>query len=119
MHLKNFQDAKAKKSWAIARLALDKCMQTIEGEGGTLPTEWRCWKIELELTRGNWDAASNAAKCVILRLRVILYLTTFANAAMRSDWTHNLQTYWLYAVSCYFLLPSYPRRYNMRYLLFD
>ncbi|KAJ7132172.1 hypothetical protein C8R44DRAFT_829450 [Mycena epipterygia] len=60
-HLKNFQTAKAKKEWAHARLALDKCLQGIEGEGGEIPTEWRLWRVELELARGNLDAANNAA----------------------------------------------------------
>ncbi|KAJ7777277.1 hypothetical protein B0H16DRAFT_1302037 [Mycena metata] len=60
-HLKNFQSAKAKKEWAHARLALDKCLQGIEGEGGEIPTEWRLWRVELELARGNLEAANAAA----------------------------------------------------------
>ena len=46
----------------MARLALDKCLQGIEGEGGEIPTEWRLWRVELELARGSWDAANTAAK---------------------------------------------------------
>jgi len=42
-------------------LALDKCLQGIEGEGGEIPTEWRLWRVEHELARGNWDAANIAA----------------------------------------------------------
>ncbi|KAJ7027927.1 hypothetical protein C8F04DRAFT_964716 [Mycena alexandri] len=60
-HLKNFESAKAKKEWAHARLALDKCLQGIEGEGGEIPTEWRLWRVELELARGNLEAANAAA----------------------------------------------------------
>ncbi|KAJ7918823.1 protein prenylyltransferase [Mycena leptocephala] len=60
-HLKNFESAKAKKEWAHARLALDKCLQGIEGEGGEIPTEWRLWRVELELARGNLEAANTAA----------------------------------------------------------
>ncbi|KAJ7746729.1 hypothetical protein DFH07DRAFT_962814 [Mycena maculata] len=60
-HLKNFEGARAKKEWAHARLALDKCLQGIEGEGGEIPTEWRLWRVELELARGNLDAANIAA----------------------------------------------------------
>jgi DnaJ family protein C protein 7 len=61
-HLKNFEIAKERKDWALARLALDKCLQAIEGEGGEVPTEWRLWRVELDLARGNWDAANIAAK---------------------------------------------------------
>ncbi|KAJ7113663.1 hypothetical protein C8R43DRAFT_1039629 [Mycena crocata] len=60
-HLKNFENAKAKKEWAHARLALDKCLQGIEGEGGEIPVEWRLWRVELELARGNIEAANIAA----------------------------------------------------------
>ncbi|KAJ7089731.1 hypothetical protein B0H15DRAFT_269331 [Mycena belliarum] len=60
-HLKNFENARARKEWAHARLALDKCLQGIEGEGGEIPTEWRLWRVELELARGNLEGANNAA----------------------------------------------------------
>lgn len=61
-HMRNFETARARKDWGLARLALDKCLQGIEGEGGEIPTEWRLWRVELELARGNWDAANIAAK---------------------------------------------------------
>lgn len=61
-HLRNFEGARRRKDWAMARLALDKCGQAIEGESGDVPTEWRCWRIELELARSSWDAATVAAK---------------------------------------------------------
>ncbi|KAI6041227.1 hypothetical protein EDC04DRAFT_3089205 [Pisolithus marmoratus] len=60
-HLHNFETAKRKKNWGLGRLALDKCFQTIEAEGGDVPIQWRLWKIELELGRANWDAANIAA----------------------------------------------------------
>ncbi|KAF7309458.1 hypothetical protein MIND_00316600 [Mycena indigotica] len=60
-HLKTFEAAKAKRDWAHARLALDKCLQGIEGEGGEIPIDWRLWRIELELARGNLDSANSAA----------------------------------------------------------
>lgn len=63
-HLSHFQSAKAKKEWGMARLALDKCLQSIEGEAGDIPIEWRLWRIELELARGNWDSANTSAKSV-------------------------------------------------------
>lgn len=58
-HVKNFESARGKKEWGLARLALDKCLQAIEGE---TPPEWRFWRVELELCRGNFDAANIAAK---------------------------------------------------------
>lgn len=61
-HLRNFREARARKNWGMARLALDKCLQSIDGEGGEIPTEWRVWRVELELARGSWDAANAAAK---------------------------------------------------------
>lgn len=60
-HVRNFGSARKRKDWAMARLALDKCLQSIEGEGGDVPTEWRIWRVELELSRGSWDAANMAA----------------------------------------------------------
>ena len=61
-HVRNFETARKKKEWGLARLCLDKCLQAIEGEGGEIPDDWRIWRVELELTRGNWDAANIAAK---------------------------------------------------------
>ena len=61
-HLRNFETARVKNEWGMARLALDKCFQGIEGEGGEIPIEWRVWRVELELARGSWDAANTAAK---------------------------------------------------------
>ena len=61
-HVRNFESARKKKEWGLARLCLDKCLQAIEGEGCDIPDEWRIWRVELELTRGNWEAANNAAK---------------------------------------------------------
>ncbi|KAG9313146.1 hypothetical protein JVU11DRAFT_6596 [Chiua virens] len=60
-HLRNFDSSKRKKEWGMARIALDKCLQSIAGEGGEIPTQWRLWRIELELSRANWDAANIAA----------------------------------------------------------
>lgn len=61
-HLANFVRSKEDRQWGMARLALDKCLQRIEGEGGEVPSEWRAWRVELELAKGNWDAANSAAK---------------------------------------------------------
>lgn len=61
-HMRNFESARNRRDWAMARLALDQCMQTIDGEAGDVPSEWRCWRIELEVARRNWDQAHIAAK---------------------------------------------------------
>ncbi|KAH7915250.1 hypothetical protein BJ138DRAFT_1142032 [Hygrophoropsis aurantiaca] len=60
-HLRNFEGAKSRKEWGMARLALDKCLQSVEAEGNEIPTQWRLWRVELELARGNWDAANTSA----------------------------------------------------------
>ncbi|KAG6809565.1 hypothetical protein H0H92_015747 [Tricholoma furcatifolium] len=60
-HLHTLDAARKKKNWGLARLALDKCLQSIEGEGAEIPEEWRTWRVELELAKGNWDAAGIAA----------------------------------------------------------
>jgi DnaJ family protein C protein 7 len=64
VHLANVTDARARRDWGVARLAMDKCLQTIEAEGEEVPTEWRLWRVEMELARGNWDTAHMTAKCV-------------------------------------------------------
>jgi hypothetical protein len=50
-HVRNFESARKKKEWGLARLCLDKlCLQAIEGEGGDISDDWRIWRVELELT---------------------------------------------------------------------
>ena len=65
-HLRNFEGSRDRQDWGMARLALDKCMQVIESEGGDIPIQWRLWRVEVEIAKKNWDAASMAAKCVPL-----------------------------------------------------
>ncbi|KAF7789780.1 hypothetical protein EIP86_000726 [Pleurotus ostreatoroseus] len=60
-HLRNHESSRAKKDWAMARLSLDRCIQAIEAEGGDTPIQWRLWKVEMEISRGNWDTAGIAA----------------------------------------------------------
>ena len=65
-HMKNLEAARQRKDWGMVRLALDRCLQSVErGEGEEIPTDWRTLRVELELARGNWDAASIAAKSVL------------------------------------------------------
>ena len=63
-HLNNFETAKSKKEWGMARLALDKCLQAIESEGGDIPLQWRIWRAELDIARRNLDAAAITARYV-------------------------------------------------------
>ncbi|KAH9931611.1 protein prenylyltransferase [Epithele typhae] len=60
-HLRNFEGASERKDWGMSRLALDKCIQVIDGEGGDVPLQWRLWRVELEIAKKNWDAAGTAA----------------------------------------------------------
>jgi DnaJ homolog subfamily C member 7 len=63
-HVRNLEASRRRGEWAMARVALDRCLLAIEAEGSELPTEWRLWQVEIELARGNWDGANSAAKCV-------------------------------------------------------
>ena len=83
-HLRNFREARARKNWGMARLALDKCLQSIDGEGGEIPTEWRVWRVELELARGSWDAANAAAKCVMAPLSLLRPLAHYVALQRRT-----------------------------------
>ncbi|KAF8270650.1 TPR-like protein [Lactarius quietus] len=60
-HTRNLMAARQRREWGMARIALDRCLQVIEAEGSEIPTEWRQWRVELELARGNWDGANSAA----------------------------------------------------------
>ncbi|TFK75058.1 TPR-like protein [Pluteus cervinus] len=105
-HLKNFGAAKDKKDWGMARLSLDKCLQAIEAEGGEIPTDWRIWRVEMELSRKNLDTANSAANDAlrlspnspeVLTLRgLVLFLTgklaqalQHASSALRLDPGHE------------------------------
>jgi DnaJ family protein C protein 7 len=63
-HVRNLDAARRRGEWAMARIALDRCLQVVEAEGSETPTEWRVWRVEIELARGNWDGANSAAKYV-------------------------------------------------------
>jgi hypothetical protein len=63
-HTRNLVTSRQRREWGMARIALDRCLLAVEAEGSEIPTEWRQWRVELELARGNWDGANSAAKCV-------------------------------------------------------
>lgn len=60
-HTRNLVASRQRREWGMARIALDRCLQVVEAEGSETPTEWRQWRVELELARGNWDGANSAA----------------------------------------------------------
>jgi hypothetical protein len=63
-HVRNLDAARRRREWAMARVALDRCLRVVEAEGSEIPIEWRVWRVEIELARGNWDGANSAAKYV-------------------------------------------------------
>lgn len=66
-HVENFEKAKAKKEWGLARLALEyRCLGWIETEGSDVPEVRQIGKVMLELGRGNREGAGVAAKYVSL-----------------------------------------------------
>ena len=85
-HVRNLETSRRRGEWAMARMALDRCLRVVEAEGSEIPIEWRLWRIEIELARGNWDAANSAAKCVLslfIPLLVWLFLFLFDSDALR------------------------------------
>ena len=60
-HVDRYHQAVEGGEWSIARLALENAEKFVNGG---IPIEWRCWKIEIEIRRRRWDAATSAARCV-------------------------------------------------------
>ncbi|KAF8521602.1 hypothetical protein BU17DRAFT_75424 [Hysterangium stoloniferum] len=58
IHLSRVDAARSKRDWGHARLALDQATREVEGSE---PIEWRCWRIEFDLARGNLEVAMSAA----------------------------------------------------------
>ncbi|KAF8329361.1 DnaJ-domain-containing protein [Cantharellus anzutake] len=57
-HLDRYHQAVEGGEWSIARFALENAEKFIDG---SIPIEWRCWKIDIEIHRRRWDAATSAA----------------------------------------------------------
>lgn len=57
-HLRTFKEAKERKDWGVARLALDKCFQECEGPGDD---QWQVWRAEMELVKKRYDQAVGIA----------------------------------------------------------
>ncbi|KAH9973386.1 hypothetical protein BJV74DRAFT_968159 [Russula compacta] len=60
-HVRNLEGSRRRGEWGMARIALERCLKVVEAEGSEIPTEWRLWRVEIELARGNWDGANSAA----------------------------------------------------------
>lgn len=85
-HLRNVESERSRKNWGMARIALDKCYQAVEGEDGDIPTDWRCWRVEFDIARGNWDAANLAARYVICNAVAIINVICYSQSdALRLD----------------------------------
>ena len=63
-HVRNLELSRRRGEWGMARIALDRCLRVVEAEASEIPIEWRIWRVEIELARGNWDGANSAVKCV-------------------------------------------------------
>ncbi|KAG8780259.1 hypothetical protein FRC15_009667 [Serendipita sp. 397] len=62
-HLDSVAKARAKRDWSTASAALEAARRGLEGgEGRDVPTEWRCWAVELKMARGDWNGAMEAVK---------------------------------------------------------
>lgn len=57
-HLERYQKSAAAGEWVMARLALENAEALIDG---SIPVEWRVWKIQIEIRRRRFDAATSAA----------------------------------------------------------
>jgi len=83
-HVRNLEAARRRGEWAMARVALERCLRGVEAEGSEIPVEWRVWRVEIELARANWDGANSAVKyvvtffcfCLFLLLRLGLLIVT-------------------------------------------
>lgn len=50
-HVRNLETSRRRGEWAMARIALDRCLRVVEAEGSEIPIEWRVWRVEIELAR--------------------------------------------------------------------
>lgn len=57
-HLERYQKNAAAGEWVLARLALENAEALVDG---SIPVEWRVWKINIEIRRRRFDSATSAA----------------------------------------------------------
>lgn len=57
-HLDRYRKSANAGEWVMARLALENAENLVDG---SIPVEWRCWKIEIEIRRRRWDQATTVA----------------------------------------------------------
>ncbi|KIM25410.1 hypothetical protein M408DRAFT_331174 [Serendipita vermifera MAFF 305830] len=61
-HLDSVTKARERKDWTTASAALDAARKMLEGAGKDVPTEWRCWSVQLKMARSDWDGATDAVR---------------------------------------------------------
>jgi DnaJ family protein C protein 7 len=50
--------------WNATLKLVDECIHSIEAKGAEVPYQWRVWRIEAEIKRGNWEGADTESRCV-------------------------------------------------------
>ena len=112
-HVRNLEMSRRRGEWAMARIALDRCLRVVEAESSEIPIEWRVWRVEIELARGNWDGANSAAKCVLFfSLAVVTVYFYFLLVVMRYDCSQIRQTCSHFADLFSSSVLGSPRHYN-------
>jgi hypothetical protein len=113
-HVRNLDTSRRRGEWGMARIALDRCLRVVEAEGSELPIEWRIWRVEIELARGNWDGANGAARCGFFsppRLSPSVFLIVDF-IAMRCGSSQTRQTCSRFADSFSSFVLGFRMRYN-------
>jgi DnaJ family protein C protein 7 len=70
-HLERYQKNAAAGEWVLARLALENAESLVDG---SIPIEWKCWKINIEIRRKRWDSATSTATCVFVQCLLLIDL---------------------------------------------
>jgi hypothetical protein len=83
-HVRNLELSRRRGEWGMARIAHERCLRVVEAEGSEIPIEWRIWRVEIELARGNWDGANSAVKCVVFSFLVLIVMRCGCNQTRRT-----------------------------------
>jgi DnaJ homolog subfamily C member 7 len=52
------------QNWDAVIDLIGDCLVSLEAEGAEVPFQWRVWRIEAEIKRGNWEKADTESRCV-------------------------------------------------------